>query len=197
MKPDPSLSRLARSGVSGRLPPTLLDSRQWPSPCLRSVLLATQGPFPRPALPGVLSTTGPSVTMPAQPAPRGVPVGVCAPPAGLPVLLPFTSSMRAAATTPARPAGARVARFPVGASLPRVTGGSALASYVFEACSAFTRVAARMVAEPSRAVLLSESFGLCRYLHNPLQLLPAGAKVAGRDSHALGKGAFPRRTLHW
>ena len=30
-------------------------------------------------------------------------------------------------------------------------------------------------------VLLSECFRLCRYLHNPLRLLPAGAKVAGRD----------------
>ena len=35
-------------------------------------------------------------------------------------------------------------------------------------------------------VLLSECFRLCRYLHNPLRLLPAGAKVAGRDSHPLG-----------
>ena len=44
--------------------------------------------------------------------------------------------------------------------------------------------------EPPKAVRLSECFGLRRYLHNPLRLLPAGAKVAGRDSHPLGKGAF-------
>ena len=38
---------------------------------------------------------------------------------GLPVLPPSPSSMRAAVNTPAGPAGARVARFPAGASLPR------------------------------------------------------------------------------
>ena len=83
------------------------------------------------------------------------------------------------------------------AAFPEVAIRSASASSLCEACSAFTHVAARMVAEPPRAVLLSERFGLCRYLHNPLRLLPAGAKVAERDSHPLGNGAFPRRTLLW
>ena len=45
------------------------------------------------------------------------------------------SSMYAAASTPAEPAGARVA----------------LRVARFEACSAFTRVAARIVAEPPKA----------------------------------------------
>ena len=81
--------------------PTLLDSRQWSCPCLRSVPLPTQGPFPRRALPRVLSTTGPSATLPAQPALRGVPVAVCTTPTGLPVLLRSPSSMHADATTPA------------------------------------------------------------------------------------------------
>ena len=53
-----------------------------------------------------------------------------APPTGLPVLLPSPSSMRAAATTPAEPADARVARFPAGGSLPRQKGGSASALLV-------------------------------------------------------------------
>ena len=75
-------------------------------------------------------STSPSATLPARPAPHGVPVGVCAPPAGLPVLLPSPSSMRAAATTPAEPADARVARFPAGGSLPRQKGGSASALLV-------------------------------------------------------------------
>ena len=75
------------------------------------------------------------------------------PPAGLPVLRPFPSSTRAAAITPAEPAGARVARFPTAGSLPRLPGGSASASSCFEACSAFTRVAARVVAEPPKAAL--------------------------------------------
>ena len=69
----------------------------------------------------------------------------------------------------------------------------------FEACSAFTRVVACMVAEPPAAALChrSASDGCC-YLHHPLRLLPAGATVAGldalMDSHPLRNGAFSRRT---
>ena len=48
----------------------------------------------------------------------------------------------------------------------------------FEACSAFTRVAARMVARPPRRPVPSECFRPCRCLHNPLRLLPAGATVS-------------------
>ena len=96
----PSLSHVARSGVSERLP-TLLDSRQWSCPCLLSAPLPAQGPFPRRALPRVPGTTGPSATLPARPAPRGVPVAACTAPAGLPVLLRLPSSMHADATTPA------------------------------------------------------------------------------------------------
>ena len=94
------------------------------------MLLSNQGSFPPPALPGICGNTSPSATLPARPAPHGVPVGVCAPPTGLPVLLPSPSSMRAAATTPAEPADARVARFPAGGSLPRQKGGSASALLV-------------------------------------------------------------------
>ena len=60
----------------------------------------------------------------------------------------------------------------------------------FGACSAFTHVTARVVAEPPRRPLSSECFSRCRYLHRPLRLLPAGATVAGRDSHPLRNGAF-------
>ena len=140
-------------------------------------------------------TTSPSATLPARPAPRGVPVGMCAPPTGLPVLLPPPSSMRAAATTPAEPAGAYVAHFPARGSLPRKTGGSASALRV-------SRPARRSLAlrpvwslgRPRRPVS-PKCFRLCRYLHRPLRLLPAGATVAGRDSHPLRDGAFPRHTV--
>ena len=55
--------------------------------------------------------------------------------------------------------------------------------------------------EPARRVWLdtrdlikeaisSECFSRCRCLHRPLRLLPAGATVAGRDSHPLRNGAF-------
>ena len=110
-------------GVSFIRPPVI-------TPCPFSVLLSNQGSFPPPALPGICGNTSPSATLPARPAPHGVPVGVCAPPTGLPVLLPSPSSMRAAATTPAEPADARVARFPAGGSLPRQKGGSASALLV-------------------------------------------------------------------
>ena len=45
-----------------------------------------------------------------------------------------------------------------------------------------------------RRPLASKCFSPCRYLHDPLRLLPAGATVAGRDSNPLGNGAFSRRT---
>ena len=105
-------------GVKLRITPTGL------SPASAAASLAA---LPRPALPGVLSLTGLSATLPARPAPCGVPVGACTPPTGLPVLPPFPLSMRAAATTPAEPAGARVAHFPADGSLPRGSVGSASA----------------------------------------------------------------------
>ena len=52
------------------------------------------------------------------------------PPAGLPVLRPFPSSMHGAANTPAETVGACVARFPTAGSLPRMIGGSASAALV-------------------------------------------------------------------
>ena len=73
------------------------------------------------------------------------------------MLRPSPSSTRAAATTPAEPVGARVARFPTAGSLPRISGGSASASLRFEACTAFNVVAARVVAEPPKAVLWRRS----------------------------------------
>ena len=62
----PSLSHVARSGVSERSP-TLLDSRQWSCPCLLSVPVPTQGPFPRRALPPRPRYYGP-IRHPAGPA---------------------------------------------------------------------------------------------------------------------------------
>ena len=53
----------------------------------------------------------------------------------------------------------------------------------FEACSAFTRVVARVVAEPPIGVLQPMS------LPPSSAPIPAGATVAGRDSHPLRKDA--------
>ena len=102
--------------------------------------------------------------------------------------------MRAAATTPAEPVGACVARFPTDGSLPRFRGGSASALSVSgPARRLLTLRPAWSLSRPWRPVT-SECFRRCRYLHHPLRLLPAGTTVAGRDSHPLKNGAFPRRT---
>ena len=117
--------------------------------------------------------------------------GVCAPAM---CCLPSPSRTHAAVTTPAKTTGARVTRFPVVDSLPRISDGSAFAS-------PFSRPAQRSLAlRPAcsltalRRPLTSKCFSPCRYLHEPLRLLPAGATVAGRDLNPLGDGAFSRRT---
>ena len=105
------------------------------------------------------------------------------------MLRPLPSSMRATATTPAEPVGACVARFPTGASLPRFHGGSASALSVSgPARRSLVLRPAWSLSRPWRPVA-SECFRRCRYLHHPLRLLPAGATVAGRDSHPLKNGA--------
>ncbi len=104
---------------------------------------------------------------------------------GLSWLPPFPSSMRTAATTPAEPAGASVARFPASGSLPRIRAGSASASPFSRPAQRSLRVAARMAAAPPRRAFYLECFEQCRYLHHPLQLLPVES----------GGGAVPARAL--
>ena len=178
--------RVTPSGVSEHFL-KLLGSRQSPCPVPLPTSLSNQGPFPPPALPGFLSTMGLSAT----------------PPTGLPVLRSSPSSMRAAATTkrarvasgiPAESVGARGARFPSDGSLPRHSGGSASALSVSRpARRSHLLRPAWSLSRPWRPVS-SECFKRCRYLHHPLRLPPAGATVAGRDSHPLREGAFARRT---
>ena len=84
----------------------------------------------------------------------GVRFARATPPTGLPVLRPSPSCMHAAAITPTEPAGALVARFPADGSLPRIFRRVGFRMTRFEACSAFTRVAACMLAEPPMAALL-------------------------------------------
>ena len=106
------------------------------------------------------------------------------------MLRPFPSSMRAAAITPAEPVGACVTHFPTDGSLPRFRGGSASALSVSgPARRSLTLRPAWSLSRPWRPVA-PECFRRCRYLHHPLRLLPAGATVAGRDSHPLKNGAF-------
>ena len=69
----PSLSHVAWSGIA-ELCLSLLDVRQWSRPVPFSTLLSNQGSFPPPALPCLDGNASPSTTLPARPAPRGVPV---------------------------------------------------------------------------------------------------------------------------
>ena len=67
------------------------------------------------------------------------------------------------------------------AAFPMISGGG-LRIDILEACSAFTRVTSCSLAEPPDGGPFSpKCFSPCRYLHEPLRLLPAGTKqVAGR-----------------
>ena len=72
--------------------------------------------------------------------------------------------MRAAATTPAEPAGARVARFPTDDSLPQTTFGSASASgFSRHTQRSLTLRPAWLLNRPRRSVT-SKCFRPCRYL---------------------------------
>lgn len=114
---------------------------------------------------------------------------------GLPVLRLSSSSMHAIAITPAESQTA-FAHFACDNGLPLITGGSASALV-------FSRPAQRSLAlwpacspssftEPSTPKASAASLPL-----RLLQLLPAGAKVAGRDSHPLENSAFARRTVNF
>ena len=63
----------------------------------------------------------------------------------------------------------------------------------FEACSAFTRVAARMVARPPKAARFTEVLQAMSLPPSPAPI--ATGWIAGRDSHPLRDGAFPRHTV--
>ena len=115
---------------------------------------------------------------------RGFPCCCCLPLARMPPPIP-----RRNRSVPASLA------FPTAVSLPRINGGSASALPVSRPAQRSLRVAACVLAEsPTGDPSSSECFSAVRYLPAPLRLLPAGATVAGRDSHPLGHSAFPRRT---
>ena len=94
------------------------------------------------------------------------------------MLLPSPSSMRAAAITPAEPAGARVVRFPADGSLPRETGGSASALSVSRPARRSLALRPAWSLSRPRRPFLSKCFRRCRCLHHPLRLLPAGTTVS-------------------
>ena len=129
-------------------------------------------------------TSGLSATLPARPGPRGLSVGAChATGQGFPCC--------------------------VHSPLPCVLPPLPRRNLSVHVSLASRPVPALHVSRPARRSLVlrpvwslnrpwrpvaSECFRRCRYLHHPLRLLPAGTTVAGRDSHPLKNGAFPRRT---
>ena len=166
------------------------------TPCLLSMLLSTQGPFPPPALPGFSGTTDPSATLPARPAPRGVPVDVCRISARASRVAAFFLFHACQRHYPGENRWVPTSlASPSAYGLPLLTGGSAPALPV-------SRPARRSLAfRPAgslnrpRRPFSPECFSPCRYLHGPPWLLPTGATVVGRGSHPPEEDAFPRRTV--
>ena len=92
--------------------------------------------------------------------------------------------MHADATTPAEPLDA-VAISSNGDGLPLKRERSASASVLFEACSAFTRVPACMVAKSPEVTRYTRVLQrICHLLHRPGCFRP-GDRLAGWDSHPL------------
>ena len=112
---------------------------------------------------------------------------------GLPVLRQSLSSVHAVVTTPAESPVAFFALFTSNVSLPRISAGSASAL-------PFTRPAQRSLAlRPARSPShfhdpLTPEASTASLPSRLLQLLPAGAKVAGWGSHPLRNCTFARRT---
>ena len=133
-------------------------------------------------------------TLPARPAPHGVPVGACH----------ATDRASRVATVPLFHACRRQYPGGVGRCARRSLPGRCQPSPLFGGSAPalpVSRPARRSLAlrptwslsRPRRPVA-PECFSRSRYLLQPLRLLPAGATVAGRGSHPLGDGTFPRRT---
>ena len=141
-----SLSRVTPSAVSEHLPELL--GCPIPAPSLRIASVPNQGLFPPPALPGFNGNTGLSVT-PLRPDPSltGVRLPILEHALGLPVLRAF-SFVYMPRHYPAQRLSSYLLNPPAVSTFPERVTGSVCASIIFEACSAFTRVAACTLALP-------------------------------------------------
>ena len=128
-----------------------------PASLLPFAIASTRGPFPPPALLGFLGTADLSATLPGQPDPRGLSVGACH----------ATGRASRVASNPLfhtchrqYPGGTgRCSRrsFPDRWQPSPFQRRVGFRSARFEACSAFTRVVACVVAEPPEAALCHRS----------------------------------------
>ena len=112
---------------------------------------------------------------------------------GLPLLPRSRVGLPAVATTPAESRVARIARFPSDGGLPQNSGGSACALPFARPASRSLRVRACMRAEPLTGSFTPKASAVS-LPPRPLRLLPAGAIVAGWESHPRRERAFARRT---
>ena len=160
----PSLSHVTRSGVSEPFL-TLLDLHQWSRLASFPYRSRPRAPSLRRHYPASSVIQAPPPPRPARPVPRGIPVGACHTTDGASRV---ASSFLFHACQRQYPGGSGQCFH---RSLPGRHRSSPFPRRVdshiarFGACSAFTHVPACMLAEPPIAVLLSECFNPCRYLH--------------------------------
>ena len=153
-----------------------------------------QGPFPLPALPGLVGTTSLSATperlsllsralrWSSLTTPRGFPCCARCP------------CVHAVATTPAQRLGHCFAHPPSRVSLPQYGCQVGLRIVLFEACSAFTRVTACTLALPPYFVTrFTRRLQPFRYLHSCSGCFRL-ERVAGWAFHPLESAALSRRT---
>ncbi len=137
----------APSRVSERVPelggsPSLHLSLPLPA------LFPNQGPSALPALPGVVTSAGPSATLPTPAGPRGFSVGAFALPTGLPVLLRPASSLRASAIAPAETVRSLCRSLPDPPSAFPVVVARQLPRCAFRGLLSAHSLLARRIAEP-------------------------------------------------
>src|SRR5262249_41003232 len=90
--------------------------------------------------------------------------------------------------------GPKIVQEPLDSGLPLSGGGSAFTTSVFGACSTFTHVMARRLAEPPEAALYVE--GSRRFVASPTTPTASGRndKIPGWVSHPPGSPTLARRT---
>ena len=175
----PSLSHVAPSGVAEL---SLRLGHQSPCPFLRQS--RTKAPSLRRHYP-----TSPVLrTLPARLGPRGLSVGAChATSQGFPCWsIPLFPCCRQ------YPGGTRRC-LRTGRAFPVIRAGRLPCVIPFRGLLGVHSRYGWSLSRPGRPVP-PECFRRYRYLHHPLRLLPAGATAAGRDSHPLKNGTFPRHT---
>ena len=171
---------------------------RWPFPGVspRSSPVTGQGPFPPPALPGLVGPTSPSAICRGRPRPsraRRCPVGAAPGHRGRLPLLRLGSPRTCCHHYPGGTAGCASRSLPPAASAFPVCVAGRLPRRRFEACSVFTRVAARAVRCPPEEVFSPDASGHSSP-PDPSGVLPAGARAAGWGSNPPNRGTFGQGT---